>query len=222
MTEAVGIMGGTFDPIHFGHLAAAEEARIRFSLGRVIFVANGSPPHKKAYAVTPAEQRHEMVVLATASNARFETSRIEVDRPGPSYAVDTVQVGPEAKLYFITGADAILEILTWHEPEELARRCDFIAVTRPGYDAAEMNSSLAECLRNSTHLLHVPGVAVSSTELRTRAAQGLSLRYLTPDPVVGYIESRGLYRGTASAASAEEGRGHSARDTESDVSWGRR
>ena len=207
MAEAIGIMGGTFDPIHLGHLAAAEEAGIRFSLSRVVFVPNGIPPHKKAYAVTPAEQRLEMVVLATASNPRFETSRIEVGRPGPSYAVDTLralaeQVGPEVTLYFITGVDAIREILTWREPDELARRCEFIAVTRPGYDAAGIDGSLGRGVLSATHLLHVPGVAISSTELRTRAAQGLSLRYLTPDPVVRYIESRGLYRGAAPIISA--------------------
>lgn len=200
VAEAVGIMGGTFDPIHFGHLAAAEEARVRFGLSRVIFVPNGDPPHKKAYQVTPAEQRYEMVVLATASNGWFETSRIEVERKGPSYSADTMgafrqQFGAEARLYFITGFDAIVEMLTWHQPERLAGTCEFIAVTRPGYQGRRLEEALTAELLVRTHTLNVPGVAISSTEMRQRAAEGLSLRYLTPYPVVRYIADRGLYGG---------------------------
>ncbi|HUU53867.1 MAG TPA: nicotinate-nucleotide adenylyltransferase [Armatimonadota bacterium] len=198
MKEAVGIMGGTFDPIHFGHLVAAEEARVRFRLARVIFVPNGRPPHKKEYKVTPAEARYEMVVLATASNPAFEVSRVEVDRPGPSYAVDTVgeiekQLGGDTPLYFITGADAMLEFMTWHEPGRLAGRCQFIAVMRPGYEMERLERALGQDLMARTRMLRVPGVDISSTELRRRAGSGESLRYLTPGPVVRYIEAHHLY-----------------------------
>jgi nicotinate-nucleotide adenylyltransferase len=198
MAEPVGIMGGTFDPVHFGHLVAAEEARVRFHLSRVVFVPNGEPPHKKEYPVTPAKHRYEMVLLATASNPDFETSRIEIDRPGPSYAVDTVrafrrELGPEVGIYFITGADAILEILTWRDPDQLARNCEFIAVTRPGHDIRRLQESLSESLQARVHILDVPGVDISSTALRRRAASGGSLRYLTPQPVVRYIAATRLY-----------------------------
>ena len=195
-------MGGTFDPIHFGHLIAAEEARRRFHLARVIFIPNGHPPHKKEYGVSPARTRCELVVLATASNPAFEVSRIEVDRPGPSYAVDTVgeikrQVGEDTPLYFITGADAMVEIATWHEPERLAGMCEFIAVMRPGYDVQRLEGALGPDFMARTRVLHIPGVDISSTEVRRRAGSGESLRYLTPEPVVRYIESRSLYRKTS-------------------------
>ena len=198
MADAIGIMGGTFDPIHFGHLVAAEEARVRFGLGRVIFVPNGDPPHKKSYSVSPAERRYEMVVLATASNAHFETSRIEVDRPGRSYSVDTVRAlrlefGQDSRLFFITGVDAILELPTWHQPEQLVEMCELVAVTRPGYQPERLRGSLSQRVLARTHVLDIPQVAISSTELRQRAASGLPLRYLTPEPVVRYIEARRLY-----------------------------
>jgi len=191
-------MGGTFDPIHVGHLVAAEEARLRFRLARVIFVPNGRPPHKKQYEVTPAQARYEMVVLGTASNPGFEVSRIELDRPGPSYAVDTVrqideQLGPDTTLHFITGADAMLEFTTWHQPARLAEMCQFIAVMRPGYDVQRLERALGPDLMARTRVLRIPGVDISSTELRRRAGSGESLRYLTPEPVVRYIESRHLY-----------------------------
>ena len=199
MKQAVGIMGGTFDPIHFGHLVAAEEARLRFRLAPVIFIPNGRPPHKKEYDVSPAQRRYEMVVLATASNPAFEVSLIEVDRPGPSYAVDTVeeikrQIGEDTPLYFITGADAIVEIATWHQPERLAGMCEFIAVMRPGYDVQRLERALGSDFMARTCVLQIPGVNTSSTEIRRRAGSGESLRYLTPEPVVRYIESRHLYR----------------------------
>ena len=185
--------------MHYGHLVAAEEARVQFLLDRVIFVPNGDPPHKKSYAVTAAEQRYEMVVLATASNPYFETSRTEIDRPGPSYSVDTMrafreQLGADAKLYFITGVDALIEIATWHEPEKLFALCEVIAVTRPGYSADMVHEPPAKEPLDRVHLLPVTGVAVSSTQLRHRAAWGRSIRYLTPEPVVRYIVAQGLYR----------------------------
>jgi len=194
----VGIMGGTFDPIHFGHLSAAEQARVRFGLERVIFVPNGQPPHKKSYPVTPAEHRYNMVRLAIGSHPDFDTSRMEMDRPGPSYAVDTVralreELGGGVELYFITGADAIAEILTWRAPEELAESCDFIAVTRPGYDLRPLQSVTDSLPGARVHLLDAVGVDISSTEVRARVERGESLRYLAPTPVVRYITTHELY-----------------------------
>jgi nicotinate-nucleotide adenylyltransferase len=198
MDEAVGIMGGTFDPVHFGHLVAAEEARLRFGLARVVFVPNGRPPHKKDYRVTAAERRYEMAFLATAGNPGFETSRIELDREGPSYAVDTVaafrrRFGARARLYFITGADAMLEYTTWREPQQLAGMCEFIAAMRPGYDARHLADALGEDLMERCRVLRIPGVDISSTELRRRAASGESLRYFTPPAVAQYIKQHRLY-----------------------------
>jgi len=199
MPESVGVMGGTFDPIHFGHLAAAEEARVRLGLARVVFVPNGQPPHKAGYVVTAAEHRYNMVVLGIAGNPHFEASRVEIDRSGPSYAVDTVKslagrLPADTRMYFITGADAILELLTWRDPEQLAQVCEFVAVARPGYDLDDIRRALGEELSRRVHYLDIDGLATSSTGLRKRAAEGLSLRYLTPDPVAGYVVSHGLYR----------------------------
>lgn len=200
MRQGLGIMGGTFDPIHLGHLVAAEEARVRFSLSGVVFVPNRLPPHKKGYEVTPAEQRYDMVRLATASNPAFETSRIELDRPGPSYTIDTLdavrrEVGADVPLFFITGADAVRELLTWRSPKEIVQRCRLIAVTRPGSDLGRLAEALGPELMGAIEVLDMPGLDISSTELRRRAAAGASLRYLTPQPVVRYIEVYGLYRG---------------------------
>jgi len=209
MSESVGIMGGTFDPIHFGHLAAAEEARVRFQLARVIFIPNGRPPHKPDYVPSPAGQRYDMVRLATAANPAFEPSRIEIDRPGPSYSVDTLralrrQLGEDTRFYFIAGADALLEMLTWRDPERLAEVCEFVAVSRPGYDLRQLREKLPANLLARMHMLEVPGVHISSTELRRRAAAGLSLRYLTPYPVVRYIAAHKLYSHSPTDSPAPE------------------
>lgn len=190
-------MGGTFDPIHYGHLIAAEEARYRFQLARVVFVPCGQPPHKKPYAVTPAEHRYAMTLLATASNPHFIVSRIEIDRPGPSYSVDTVrllrQQLPDAELFFITGADAVLEILTWKDSDELIGLCRFIAVTRPGYDLRQLERLPAHYLQRIVPLV-IPGMDISSTLLRQRVRRGEPIRYLAPDAVCDYIAKHGLYR----------------------------
>ena len=200
-------MGGTFDPIHLGHLAAAEEARQRLGLARVLFVPAGQPPHKKTYQVTPAQHRWDMTVLATADNPLFFPSRLEIDRPGPSYAVDTLsqlhQAYPGREWYFITGADALLELETWKEPERLVTLCRIVAVTRPGYDQSLLARRVPAALLERTITLEVPGVAVSSTEIRHRVAQGLPIRYLTTDAVTAYIYKYELYgfSGRPSAAS---------------------
>ncbi len=196
----LGIMGGTFDPIHFGHLVAAEEALVQFNLDRVIFMPTGLPVLKSGQPVTPAEDRYLMTVLATASNPDFDVSRIEVDRPGPTYTVDTLRTlrdtcGPSTDLFFITGADAVWDIVTWRDAESVADLATFIAATRPGYDldAARKAHEDAET-RFRIEYVEVPALAISSTDLRTRVHEKRPIRYLTPEPVVAYVEKHGLYR----------------------------
>src|SRR3954452_23333272 len=152
----LGLIGGTFDPIHAGHLLIAEVARHAASLDRVVFIPAGDPPHK-GEAVTPAEHRYAMTLLATASNQSFQVSRREMERAGPSYSLTTIQeyqveLGGEGELYFITGLDAILEIRTWHRWEEVLQACQFIAVARPGFDAAALNAVLPEPYRERVRL----------------------------------------------------------------------
>lgn len=195
----LGIMGGTFDPIHYGHLATAEQARDKFGLQKILFVPNREPPHKKGYDVTPAERRYDMVLLATASHPHFEASRLELDRPGPSFTIDTIEQlrrehGEGPDFYFITGADAVLEILTWKDPHRLMDRCQFIAATRPGYSLEELERQAGAEVARRVHLLEVPLMDVSSTMLRERVRRGLSIRYLTPPEVEAYIRKHGLYR----------------------------
>ncbi len=195
----LGIMGGTFDPIHYGHLLMAEEAREAFALDQVVFVPNGQPVHKKKYLVSPPEDRYAMTVLATASNPYFSCSRAEIDRPGPSYAVDTVRQFREEHsdldaLYFISGADAILEIMSWHEPEALMQMCLFIAVTRPGFVLGRLHEILEAQFLPRVSFLPIPGLEISSTDLRRRAREGRSLKYLTPEAVERYIQEHRLYQ----------------------------
>jgi nicotinate-nucleotide adenylyltransferase len=194
-------MGGTFDPIHFGHLVTAQEALVQFNLDRVLFMPTGQPVAKSERQVTDAEDRYLMTVLATATNPDFEVSRLEVDRPGTTYTVDTLRVlgdahGPATALYFITGADAVWEIVTWKDAEEIADLATFIAATRPGYDlGAARQAHLAASTRFVIEYMEVPALAISSTDLRCRVADGRPVRYLTPEPVAAYIDKRGLYRG---------------------------
>lgn len=195
----IGIMGGTFDPIHTGHLIIAEEARYRFGLEKVIFIPTGTPPHKPNQPTTDAEIRFEMTVLATRDNPAFETSRIEIDRPGFSYTVDTLAeftriFGENTRLFLITGADAILEILTWHKPRKLLGMCEIIAAARPGYDLKDVAKRLPKEFLDSTIFLEVPGISISSTELRDRVARDMPIKYLVPRSVEDYIHEKGLYR----------------------------
>ncbi len=196
--ERIGIMGGTFDPIHYGHLVTAEAAREKYQLQRVIFVPSGHPPHKEAGMVTDFWHRYLMVLLAVVSNPYFEVSRLEYDRGGVTYTIDTVrefrQRYKSAELFFITGADAILEILTWKRPEELLAMCRFIAATRPGYDLRQLNSLLGEFFQGAVSVLEIPMLNISSSNLRHRAKAGRSLKYLVPEPVEFYILQNGLYR----------------------------
>ncbi len=197
--QRLGIMGGTFDPIHYGHLLMAEEARQAFALDEVVFVPNGRPAHKKAYLVSSPEDRYAMTRLATVSNPHFSASRIELDRPGVSYTIDTLRafrsLYPELEeQYFITGADAVLEILTWHEYDQLARECRFIAVTRPGFVLERLSGITNTEFLSRVSFLPIPGLEISSTDIRRRVHEGRSIKYLTPEPVEAYIEYHGLYR----------------------------
>lgn len=188
-------MGGTFDPIHHGHLVAAEETRCAFDLEQVVFVPAGRPWQKAGDEVSAAEERREMVEAATDGNPAFEVSRSEIDRGGPTYTIDTLRdfSGSDRELYFITGADAILQILTWREPEEAARLATFVAVSRPGYDLGRL-SSLDERIRRRVETLEIPALAISSTDIRRRVAEDRPIRYLVPDAVERYIREHGLYR----------------------------
>lgn len=196
----LGIMGGTFDPIHFGHLVAAEEALVQFNLDRVLFMPTGMPALKLRTIVTPAEDRYLMAVLATASNPDFDVSRMEVDRPGLTYTVDTLRDlrdihGPSTDLFFITGADAVWDIVAWRDAEAVADLATFIGATRPGYDldAARHAHEDAET-RFRIEYVDVPALAISSTAIRARVRTRRPIHYLTPEPVVAYIDKRALYR----------------------------
>jgi len=192
----LGIMGGTFDPIHYGHLVTAEEALVQFNLDRVLFMPTGVPVRKTHREVTSGEHRYLMTVIATASNPDFEVSRMEVDRPGLTYTVDTMLElrdihGPHAELFFITGADAVWEILTWKDSGRLADVCTFIAATRPGYDLSKFTEEDAGRLR--VEFMEVPALAISSTDIRERMSGRRPVRYLLPEAVASYIEKNHLY-----------------------------
>jgi nicotinate-nucleotide adenylyltransferase len=192
-----GVMGGTFDPIHYGHLVTAEEALQQFGLDEVVFVPTGQPWMKAHGVVSPPEDRYLMTVIATASNPRFRVSRMEVDRDGPTYTIDTLrglkeELGPSAQLFFITGADAVLEIFQWKDPGELFEMAQFIAATRPGYDIAAIEAQ-AGAMPGIT-VMTIPALAISSTDIRERIAQGRPIRYLVPEGVKSYVEKAGLYR----------------------------
>ena len=198
---SVGIMGGTFDPVHYGHLVAAEAAREAFSLDSIIFVPAGIPPHRDEKEVTPARHRYLMTLLAIMSNPYFQISRVDLDRGRVTYTVDTLtdlrkELPPDANMYFITGADAILEILSWKEPERVLSMAEFIAVTRPGYGLDRLSKALGplyEEFQDRIHILEVPPVGISSTDIRRRLAEGRSIRYLVPETVLTYINNQGLY-----------------------------
>ena len=188
-------MGGTFDPIHYGHLVTAEEALEQFELESVLFVPTGRPWMKEHEVVSSAEDRYLMTVIATASNPLFGVSRIEVDRDGPTYAVDTLRALKhelDADLFFVTGADAILEIVQWKEPEDLFELAHFIAATRPGYDMSGFEAP--EIARGAVTIMNIPALAISSTDIRARVKDGGPIRYLVPEGVKSYIEKLGLYR----------------------------
>jgi nicotinate-nucleotide adenylyltransferase len=190
----LGVMGGTFDPIHHGHLVAASEVADRFGLDEVVCVPTGQPWQKSEREVSRAEDRYLMTVVATASNPRFTVSRVDIDRGGPTYTADTLMdlraERPDAELYFITGADALAQILSWHRLDELFRLAHFVGVTRPGYELEDDHLPDGTAVT----LVEVPAMAISSTDCRRRVAEGHPVWYLVPDGVVQYISKRGLYR----------------------------
>ena len=190
-------MGGTFDPIHHGHLVAASEVAAKFSLDEVVFVPTGQPWQKSHKLVSRPEHRYLMTVIATASNPRFTVSRVDVDRPGPTFTIDTLRdlraERPDADLFFITGADALAQILSWKDVDELWSLAHFVGVTRPGHELHDMG-------RDDVSLLEVPAMAISSTDCRTRVGAGNPVWYLVPDGVVQYIAKYGLYAAPANAA----------------------
>ena len=197
MGRRLGVMGGTFDPIHYGHLVTAEEAVVQFQLDTVVFVPTGQPWMKAHREVSPAEERYLMTVVATASNPRFTVSRIEIDRDGPTYTVETLRQlaneQPDAELYFITGADAILEIVQWKDPDEALSLAHFIAATRPGHDLSRLEAAAAEH-RPRVSVMKIPALAISSSDIRQRVGEGRAIRYLLPEGVKSFIEKAGLYR----------------------------
>jgi nicotinate-nucleotide adenylyltransferase len=194
----IGVMGGTFDPIHHGHLVAASEVASAFALDEVIFVPTGQPWQKSDREVAPGEHRYLMTVVATASNPRFMVSRVDIDRDGPTYTIDTLRdlsaQRPGVQLYFITGADALAQILSWKDSDELFGLAHFVGVTRPGHVLDD-----AGLPADRVSLMEVPAMAISSTDCRARIGRGEPIWYLVPDGVVQYIGKHQLYRRPAAA-----------------------
>lgn len=193
-TRRVGVMGGTFDPIHHGHLVAASEVATTFALDEVVFVPTGRPYQKSMREVTPAEHRYLMTVIATASNPRFTVSRVDVDRPGETYTIDTLrdlraEYGETTELFFITGADALAQIMTWKDLDELFSLAHFVGVTRPGHELVTEGLPT-----DGLSLLQIPALAISSTDCRARVEDDMPVWYLVPDGVVQYIAKHELYR----------------------------
>jgi nicotinate-nucleotide adenylyltransferase len=202
----LGIMGGAFDPIHIAHLVTAQEALVQFALDEIVFMPSGRPPHKRR-RLAPAESRYLMVAVAVASHPRFSVSRLEIDRPGVGYTVDTLEqvaavLRPDAQIFFVTGADAVLDILTWKDPPGVVELCTLIAATRPGFDLSRLAGVLSALGPQAVgpgpdsrvQVMQIPGLDISSSMIRERLAAGLPVRYLVPDAVCDLIEKTGEYR----------------------------
>lgn len=210
-SHRLGVMGGTFNPIHYGHLLAAESAREMLNLDKILFIPNRYPPHKRPEEIASPEDRFVMTVLATMNHPQFRVSRIEIDRPGPSYTLDTLRLlhaqHPDDELFFITGIDAVLDMPSWHEARALMDLAHFVAVTRPGYRVDELRWALTEERLKKVFVVEVATLNISSSEIRKRIRDNLSIRYLTPQPVVDYILHYGLYKEAEPApASASSGK----------------
>ena len=191
--KRIGVMGGTFDPIHHGHLVAASEVGHFFSLDEVIYVPTGQPWQKGGRTVSAAEDRYLMTVIATASNPRFSVSRVDIDRPGETYTIDTLRDlraarGPDAEFFFITGADALARMMSWRDADELFRLAHFVGCTRPGHRLSD-----ADLPDKRVSLIEIPALAISSTTCRQRVRAGEPIWYLVPDGIVQYITKRRLY-----------------------------
>ena len=195
VSRRVGVMGGTFDPIHHGHLVAASEVQAWFDLDEVVFVPTGDPWQKSDRQVSPAEHRYLMTVIATAANPHFTVSRVDIDRLGPTYTIDTLRdlhaAMPDAELFFITGADALAEIFTWRNADELFALAQFVGCTRPGYTMDD--DTLANIPSDRVTMIEIPALAISSTDCRERHRRGEPVWYLVPDGVVQYIGKHDLY-----------------------------
>ena len=200
----IGILGGTFDPIHMAHLIIAEESRIRVPLQKVVFIPTGKPWLKGGRQITAGSLRMEMVRLAVADNPAFDSSSIEIDRPGLTYSVDTLeelvrQWGPDVEINFIIGVDSLLSLPRWKDPDRFLDRCTLTAVTRPGYspDALEEIKRQYPVLERKLGFVEGPPIGISGTEIRRRVSSGLSVRYLVPPGVERFITERGLYKDVA-------------------------
>ena len=196
MTVRLGVMGGTFDPIHHGHLVAASEVAHLFALDEVVFVPTGEPWQKAERAVTDPETRFLMTAIATADDPRFTVSRVDIERAGPTYTVDTLRdlaaQHPGAELFFITGADALASIMTWRDPDDVLALAHLVAVTRPGHDL-----DAAHLPPGAATVVEIPALAISSTDCRERVAAGAPITYLVPAGVERFIAETGLYRAGA-------------------------
>ncbi|MDK2896174.1 MAG: nicotinate-nucleotide adenylyltransferase [Candidatus Atribacteria bacterium] len=195
LVEKKGIMGGTFDPIHYGHLVTAEEVRDYFGLKEVVFVPSARPPHKIGQKITDPEHRYLMAVLATATNPYFSVSRVEIERSGPSYSIDTVSLfkekwGEEVEVFFITGADAFAQISSWNNPDKLLELCTFVAASRPGYRLTNLDEKYQARIKP----IEVSALAISSSEIRRRVKRWESIKYLLPESVEYYIYKNRLYQ----------------------------
>ena len=197
----VGVLGGTFDPIHNGHLVAAEEVRAQLDLDRVVFVPAGLPPHKLTEPISPVEHRLAMVELAIASNTYFTVSRVDIDRFGPCYTVDTMELlrddwGGDVELYFIMGSDSLADIPTWHQPARLIRLCRLAVIERPGYgvDMGELERLLPG-ITSRVRFVNSPQLDISSTDIQRRVRGGLPIKYQVPEVVEDYIYQHELYTG---------------------------
>jgi len=197
MSRRIGILGGTFDPIHLGHLVAAEGARWQFRLDQVLFIPTGRPWQKPAVA-SPAEDRYLMTVIATASNPAFTVSRLEIDNPGPTYTVDTLrrlraELPEGTRLLFIGGADLLQQLLTWKEPEQVLALAELIAASRPDFEIDGLVQQMPSAA-DRIHRMEIPALAISSSDIRARVARGAPIDYLVPEGVAHYIQKRALYR----------------------------
>lgn len=199
----IGLLGGSFDPIHVGHLHIARQACAHLDLDHVVFAPAGQPPHKRNRELSEPEHRFEMVRLAVADQPCFSVSRIDLDRPGPNYSVDTVRLlheawGPGVRIYFLIGADSLADLPTWHQPRRLLELCQVVVVDRPGYDVDldELERRFPGAAESILFMEHAPMFDVSSTEIRRRAAEGRPIEGAVPPVVAAYIEAHGLYRTT--------------------------
>jgi len=196
-----GIMGGTFDPIHVGHLVIAEEIRWKFNLDKVIFVPAGNPPHKDISKITSGEHRYRMTLLATISNPYFDVSTIELEKQGITYTIDTIKelkslCKNNTEFYFITGADSILELSTWKDVDQLLSMCNFVAATRPGFQLSKIETKVKELeskYNKCIYTVSTPALQISSTDIRNRIREGRPVKYLLPESVEAYIKKHKLY-----------------------------